>query len=161
MAVTISGTGVITGASISAASISNTPAGNIAATTVQAAINEVDTEKEVADVNIVKSNATKTLTAGYSATSYNGSTVSSGTYTPSAANGNLQYYTNNGAHTLAPPTTDTSIAVLITNGASAGAITTSGFTKVSGTFATTNTYKYMCSIVRINSISLLTITALQ
>lgn len=35
-----------------AAQITNTPAGNIAATTVQAAINELDTEKEVANSNI-------------------------------------------------------------------------------------------------------------
>lgn len=41
-------------ASLTAADVTNTPAGNIAATDIQAAINELDAEKEPADATILK-----------------------------------------------------------------------------------------------------------
>jgi hypothetical protein len=53
-------------------------------------------------------------------------------------------YTNNGAHTLAPGANTGSIILDITNGASAGAITTSGWTKVVGAFDTVNAHKFRC-----------------
>lgn len=83
----------------------------------------------------------KALPGGFFADSYSLGTISSGTTTPSRSNGNLQHYTNNGAHTLAAPTDSGSydIRIQITNGASAGAITLSGFTISSGdTYTTTN-----------------------
>jgi hypothetical protein len=98
------------------------------------------------------------LTAGYTATSYNLSTVSSGTTTLSAANGNIQHMTNNGAFTLAPQSSPSTIALEIVNGASAGAITTSGYTKVVGTFVTTNAAKFQCVSCVTNSSSGLYIT---
>lgn len=105
-----------------------------------------------------------TTTVGYLFTSFNGGTVSSGTVTPAAASGNYQYYTNNGAHTLAAPAADSAIDILITNGASAGAITFSGFTVGANTgspLTTTNTNKFIISIRRVNSISTYSIYALQ
>jgi hypothetical protein len=110
---------------------------------------------------IVRPSVTTTLTVGYAATPYNGGTVSSGTYTPDEANGSKQYITNGGAFTLAPPTNNTNIEVDVLNNGSAGAITTSGFTKVTGAFATTNTYKYRCFISKNQQGSLLQIVALQ
>ena len=109
---------------------------------------------------------TQTITKGFTITPYNGGTVSSGTYTPDPANGNYQYYTNNGAHTLAVPASDCAIDILITNGASAGAITISGsYTVNSGgvgsTYNTTNGNKFIFSIRRINSISTYSVYALQ
>ena len=107
---------------------------------------------------------TATITKGYSVTPNNIGTVSSGTTTPDPANGNYQYYTNNGAHTLAAPSSDCAIDVLVTNGASAGAITFSGFTVGSSTgsaLTTTNTNKFKISIVRINGTSTYSIYALQ
>lgn len=107
---------------------------------------------------------TSTLTAGFTATPNNIGTVSSGTTTPSAASGNLQYYTNNGAHTLAAPTSDCGIDILVTNGASAGAITFSGYTVGSNTgspYVTTNTNKFLLSIRRINSVATYSWYALQ
>lgn len=98
---------------------------------------------------------------GYSATPYNAGTKSTGTYTPATTDGNFQYAVNGGAHTLAPPATDCTIVVQYTNNGSAGAITTSGFTKVSGAFTTTNGDDFMCYLTRCNSFSLLVITALQ
>lgn len=107
---------------------------------------------------------TALITKGYTVTPNNIGTVSSGTTTPDPANGNYQYYTNNGAHTLAAPSSDCAIDILITNGASAGSITFSGFTVGSSTgsaLTTTNTQKFLISIRRINSVSTYSIYALQ
>jgi hypothetical protein len=116
--------------------------------------------------NVLFSNTSTNLTVGYSATQYSLGTISSGTVTPAFANGNEQKYTNNGAHTLAPATLTagraTSITVEITNGASAGAITTSGFTKKMGdAFTTTNGHKFKCFIHIGDAGSLLNVVALQ
>lgn len=105
---------------------------------------------------------TSLLTAGYTATSYSLGTVTTGTVTPNAANGNFQHLTANGAFTLAPPSATCCIDIEVLNGASAGTITTSGFTKVNGdTYATTNTNKYIFHITKTNSYSRLSIEALQ
>jgi hypothetical protein len=107
---------------------------------------------------------TATTTVGYTVTPYSGGTISSGTYTPAAANGNYQYITNNGAFTLAAPAADSAIDLLVTNGASAGAITFSGYTVGSSTgsaLTTTNTSKFIISIRRINSVATYAIYALQ
>lgn len=98
---------------------------------------------------------------GYSATDYNAGTKSSGTYTPDPANGNFQYAVNGGAHTLAPPAASGTLIVQYTNNGSAGSITTSGFTKVSGSFTTTNGDDFLCYITRLNSFTHLNIVALQ
>jgi hypothetical protein len=113
------------------------------------------------DADTLKSDATALLTAGYTATPYNAGTRTTGTYTPAAANGALQYAVNGGAHTLAPPANNTSIIVQYTNNGSAGAVTTSGFTRVSGAFTTVNGDDFMCYITRNNGFSHLHIQALQ
>lgn len=105
-----------------------------------------------------------TITVGYKVTPFSGGTVSSGTITPDPATGNYQYYTNGGAHTLAAPSSDCSMDILITNNASAGAITFSGFTVGSSpgsALTTTNTNKFIVSIRRVNSVSTYSIYALQ
>lgn len=98
---------------------------------------------------------------GFYSTPYDAGTKSSGTFTPDPANGNQQYCVNGGAFTLAPPATATSIVLEVLNNGSAGAITTSGFTKVTGAFTTTNTNKFLCVIVKTQNYSLLQIQALQ
>lgn len=107
----------------------------------------------------------QTTTGGFRITPYNGGTISSGTYTPDAYNHNYQYYTNNGAHTLAVPSNDCAIDILVTNGASAGAITFSGsYTVGSSTgdaLTTTNGHKFIISIRRINGVSTYVKKALQ
>lgn len=113
------------------------------------------------DADTLKADETKALAAGYTATPYNAGTKSSGTFTPDAANGNVQYCTNGGAFTLAPPSSACSILLEITNNGSAGAITTSGFTKVVGSFTTTNGHKFLCNIVKSQNYSLLQVQALQ
>lgn len=111
---------------------------------------------------ILSSTGNVNLTGGFTATSFSNGTVSSGTLTPAGTSGNFQHYTNNGAHTLAPPASPSSIILECLNGASAGAITTSGFTKVTGdTLNTTNTNKFLFFITKSNSYSHLHVQALQ
>jgi hypothetical protein len=107
---------------------------------------------------------TATITVGYTVTPHNLGTVSSGTTTPNAANGNYQYMTANGAFTLAAPSADCAIDILVTNGASAGAITFSGYTVGANTgsaLTTTNGHRFIISIRRVNAISTYSIYALQ
>lgn len=83
------------------------------------------------------------LIEGFTFTSLDQGTKSSGTFTPVMLTGQVQHFTNNGAHTLAPPTGHGSMILDQTNGASAGTITRSGFTKVTGDLlATTNALGY-------------------
>ena len=111
---------------------------------------------------IVKTDTASTLAVGYATTPYNAGTKSSGTYTPDEANGNMQYAVNGGAHTLAPPTNNCSLIIQYTNNGSAGTITTSGFTIVSGDApSTTNGDDFLAYIVKINGFSHLTWVALQ
>lgn len=115
--------------------------------------------------DILSTAEAKNLTKGYTATCYDAGTKSSGTFTPDPANGNLQKAVNGGAHTLAPASVGSgdsvTLVVQYTNNGSAGAITTSGFTKVSGSFTTTNGDDFMCYITVINGFSHLNIVALQ
>ena len=102
------------------------------------------------------------LTGGVIVTSKSLGTISSGTVTPDPGDRPLQHYTNGGAHTLAPSTNKGSILVDITNNGSAGAITTSGFTKVAGdAFTTTNGNKFRCHISVGDAGSLLNVQAMQ
>ena len=103
-----------------------------------------------------------TLDQGYSATPYNAGTKSSGTFTPDEANGNFQYCVNGGAFTLAPPTNNCTLVLQVTNNGSAGTITTSGFTKVSGYVpTTTNGDDFIAFITKINGFSHLAWQELQ
>lgn len=102
------------------------------------------------------------LTGGVVVTSKSLGTVSSGTVTPDPGARPLQHYTNNGAHTIGVSTNTGACYVDITNGASAGAITTSSYTKVTGdSFDTTNGHKFRVSISIGNGGSLLVNQALQ
>lgn len=112
----------------------------------------------------LQANVTATISVGFTVSPYNAGTVSSGTFTPAAANGNYQYYTNNGAHTLAAPAADCGIDVLVTNGATAGAITFSGFSvgaNIGDPLTTTNLNRFLISIRRIATVSTYSIKALQ
>jgi hypothetical protein len=103
------------------------------------------------------------IAGGADVTSKSLGTISSGTVTPDPGDRQMQHYTNDGAHTLAPHATKKGSFYLdITNGASAGAITTSGWTKVTGdSFTTTNGHKFRCICSLGNGGSLLQVQALQ
>lgn len=102
------------------------------------------------------------LTGGVTVTSKDLGTVSSGTLTLDMGDRPQQHYTNNGAHTLAPGSVVGSCLLDITNGASAGAITTSGWTLVDGdSFTTTNGHKFRCHASVGNAGSLLIVQVMQ
>jgi len=104
----------------------------------------------------------QTVTGGAAVTSKSLGTQSSGTLTLDMGDRPLQHYTNGGAHTLAPGSVNGSALIDITNNGSAGAITTSGFTKVAGdSFTTTNGNKFRCHVSVGNGGSLLVVQALQ
>lgn len=122
----------------------------------------IGSDVQAYDADILKADTTDTLTVGYATTSYDAGTKSSGTYTPDEADGNFQYAVNGGAHTLAPPTNDTVITIQYTNNSSAGTITTSGFTVVTGdTLTTTDGDDFLLDVRKINGFSQLNVTALQ
>lgn len=118
---------------------------------------------ELADADILRADTSDTLTAGFDSDDYALGTISSGTVTPAASNGeNFIVYTNNGAHTLAPPTNSGVFVIQVTNAASAGAITTSGFTLLDGdAYATTNGQTWLFVVTKCGSSSVLTIKDLN
>ena len=114
------------------------------------------------DADTLKADTADVLTAGFACTVHDAGTKSSGTYTPDEADGNMQKFVNGGAHTLAPPANDCTLVLQQTNNASAGTITTSGFTIVDGDdFTTTNGHDFFLYITNSDSFSLLTVKALQ
>jgi hypothetical protein len=99
----------------------------------------------------------QSVTGGARIVSKDLGTKSSGTLTLDYGDRPIQRYINGGAHTLAPGSTYGSIILDITNNASAGAITTSGWTKVVGLFDTTNGHKFRCFASNSEAGSLLSI----
>ncbi len=116
---------------------------------------------EAFDADILKADVSDNLEVGYTSNTPDQGTKSSGTFTPAYATSNVQHCTNGGAFTLGVPTGNGHMILDITNNASAGAITTSGYTRVRGAFTTTNGHKFRCSISTGNAGSLLIITAMQ
>jgi hypothetical protein len=74
----------------------------------------------------------QTLTGGVAVTPKDLGTQSSGTLTLDMGDRAIQKLVNNGAFTLAPGTVKGSIILEITNGASAGSTTVTGFDHVAG-----------------------------
>lgn len=115
----------------------------------------------------LKADVSSNLTKGFTSTGYAAGTKSSGTFTPDPVNGNIQIATNGGAHALAPPSVSSpadslTMVIKYTNNASAGAITTAGFTKVTGdAFTTTNGHIFFCYISVIGGTSHLNVVAMQ
>ena len=103
------------------------------------------------DADTLKADTADQLTAGFTSANDDDGTKSTGTYTPVVAEGNCKEITNGGAFTLSPPSPATDewihIDLYIVNNGTAGAITTSGFTQVTGdSFTTTDTHKFFCRI---------------
>lgn len=113
------------------------------------------------DLKVIRADATDTLEVGYANTTENIGTVSTGTTTLVIANGNLKRLVNNGAFTLAPPTVGDGVIILeVENAASAGTITTSGFTSITGdTLNTTLGNIFLCTIVSVNGRHWLSVVA--
>lgn len=114
--------------------------------------------------NRVTANADDALTGGYTTTSVDDGTKSSGTYTPSPSGGNMRRIVNGGAFTLAAPTAsgDYTMVIQMTNSATAGAVTVSGFSKVTGdAISTTSGHDFFVFITKCNGFTSASIQALQ
>lgn len=122
----------------------------------------IGTNVQAFDADILKADTADVLTAGFAATVFDNGTQTTGTLTPNEASGNVQKAVNGGAHTLAPPVNDGTIILQYTNNATAGALTTSGFSTVDGDAVTTvNLDDFFFFIVKANGFSSLTVKALQ
>ncbi len=114
------------------------------------------------DADTLKADVADNLTVGFSATSHDLGTVTTGTLTPAFANGNFQRYLNGGAHALAPPTGEGTMIVQVTNASGAGAISVGGFSYVAGDDTTTATGDdFFLHICVVNGFSRLHVEALQ
>ena len=122
----------------------------------------IGTDVQAYNADTLFADVADNLTVGFSTTVHDAGTKSSGTYTPDQDDGNIQKAVNGGAHTLAPTTDDCAVIIQYTNNASAGTITTSGFTLVDGdTITTTNGHDFFFYLTKANGFSLLTVKALQ
>ena len=104
------------------------------------------------------------ITGGRTTTAVDDGTRSSGTYTPSPVGGNTRRIINGGAFTLAAPTAsgDFTMTIQMTNNASAGAVTLSGFSRATGdALTTTNGDDFLLVITKVNGFTLLERKALQ
>jgi len=138
--------------------------GGTGATTAGAALTALGAEP--ADADILKADTTDELQVGYSTSVHNLGTKSSGTEVLDEANGAKQRIVNGGAFTLSPPTNYTNIELYVENNASAGTITTSGFTWTDGdTITTTDGHKFIFNISTTydgtSTVSTLNVRALQ
>jgi hypothetical protein len=112
--------------------------------------------------NYLSPSATNNITVGYTFTANNLGNIGT-PLTPNPALGNYQYGNNNAAFTLNAPTSDCAMDVLITNTATAGAVTFSGYTvgTTGDPLDTTSGHKFIISIRRIGGTSTYAIKALQ
>lgn len=116
-----------------------------------------ENQKELDQVG-TRLESSEKLQAGFT----NKYTVDRGVFTPKKADGLFQLLANKGAHTLAPPITNCVIIMNYVNTSTAGTITTSGFTQVTGTAPTTTSgHKFFGRITVFNGLSWLEWQALQ
>jgi hypothetical protein len=102
--------------------------------------------------------------AGITATADDDGTFSTGTYTPTPVGGNFKRIVNGGAFTLAEPSAagDYTLVIQITNTTGAGAITMSGFDKVTGdAFTTTDGNDFFVFVTKCNGFTSANVQALQ
>jgi hypothetical protein len=161
------------GAFWSAAATATAPSANICAGTciipgddpTNIILEARDLATGIAYVRIKRSGSWIAWSSGVRFVAYNAGTLTAGqTLTPDTLNGNYQYYTNSGAHTIAVPAVDSALDILSTNGSGAGAISFTGYTfgvNTGDLHTTTNGHRFIFSLRRINGVSTYVIKALQ
>lgn len=106
------------------------------------------------------------LTGGFTSANDNDGAKSGGTYTPVVSEGNYKAISNAGAFTLAAPAVSadrgTTMLIVVTNNASAGAVTFTGFDAVKGDLlTTTNGHRFLLQIAATDVVKTVSILALQ
>lgn len=115
-----------------------------------------------ADADVLKKATTSDVSVGYPTSEKAYGTFASGTLTIDLTAQRIATATNNGAFTIAADATKTGEQVLyITNGASAGVVTLTDWTVVSGSFDTTNGNKFRVFIEQTSVGDYMWIEALQ
>jgi hypothetical protein len=99
----------------------------------------------------------QSITGGARITPKDLGNLSGVTITPDPGDRPIQKITNNGAGTIAPGSNFGQYTLTVINASGAGAITTSGWTKVDGAFDTTAASKFLCSCIVTADFSCLTI----
>lgn len=125
-------------------------------------INPTDAaDKNYVDTKALALSGGQTITGGFAVAPH---ALPSGSFTLNPLLGNYQYITNNGAFSIAPPTVDCAVDLLITNGPNAGTISMTGFVVGSNygdPYTTTNGSMFIFSMRRINGVSTVVFKALQ
>lgn len=112
----------------------------------------------------LRSDVDAALAAGYTVTVKDEGTAASGTFTPAPTTANIQKIINGGAFTFAAPSAagEYTLIIAVTNSASAGAITFSGFTKQGGDALTvTNGHVFYLYITKLAGKVALNVQAMQ
>ena len=120
----------------------------LSATNAKSALDELEAEKQ-------------SINSGKSAPHALG-TISSGTTTPEPSAGAVKTLTNGGAFAWAAPSEEGGYLCIVTNSATAGVITPSGFDEAqSANFNTTNANKFEVCVTNIGGQQSMTVRALQ
>lgn len=93
---------------------------------------------------------TATITKGFTVSP---NAIATGNFTVDPTLGNYQYVTNNGAFTITNPASDCAVDILMTNGATPGSVTFSGFTVGTNTGSSLTTTYASTSSVTVTSAS--------
>lgn len=112
----------------------------------------------------VSANADDTLSGGYVTAVVDDGVIASGAYTPSPSGGNMRKIVAGGPFTFTAPTAigDYTLVIQITNNASAGAITESGFSILTGDpFTTTTGDDFFVFVTKCNGFISAHVQALQ
>lgn len=154
----------VAGTTVGTLAFANATSGSITVTPTTGALGTITLTLPAVSGTVLQTAGNQTITGGFGVTPYNAGTFNGTTFTPNPVNGNYQYMTITGTPTLAVPGSDCAIDVLATNATATGLTISGSYTYASSStsaYNATGTNKFLISIRRINSVSTLSILALQ